>query len=751
MSDEYHKLVNVEEVGSADSLELPRARALAEAAARQRDFSVVQLLRYTGDGAKLECVVVDVECDGVPPKNNYGIQYRERLALHVSEDPKRLVEVWALRNNFPLLLHQNQAVPGAPASLCLYFEPVDSVLRTWTPQKFLRRIQWWLETSSKGMLHAADQPVEQLFFVSPHELVLPWNFDELRKDGNQKFVIHRHGERPDKTETFFLSAASLSGDQKQTTVAPIEITMAPILQGRVEYHPATLGELSDILIARGTDLITTLRDLVQVRVGELGASSVSDDIFTVILLHVPICREPGTEPERIAHQAILIPVGALKLGVSLGALFLLDNKYYRATGIPGAEENTEWRKQFVSPMEVLRCNDNTAARAQSGITDPGPKAVLIGAGSLGSAMLNLWGRNGWGKWTVVDKDHVKPHNLSRHVAFAQHIGDLKTSVVAELHGAVMQGASEVVELFADACDLTQEKVWQSLSDAQLVVDVSTTLEYPRLASKKDAIGRHISAFVTPNGNSAVLLVEDADRVMRLRTLEAQYYRAIINEDWGISHLDGNLRTFWSGASCRDISVVMPYSRIVAHAGTLAEQVQQVALRPNAVIRVWNRDPESGAVAVYEVPVGSERNMKFDELDLFIDAGLEEKLRAMRAAHSPSETGGILLGYYDFNVNAVIVVDALPAPADSTASRTSFERGVAGLAKAVEDASKRTAGVVGYLGEWHSHPPGHSANPSQDDLWQLVYLALGMSDEGLPALSLIVGEHDIQVMQGIVRG
>lgn len=181
-------------------------------------------------------------------------------------------------------------------------------------------------------------------------------------------------------------------------------------------------------------------------------------------------------------------------------------------------------------------------------------------------------------------------------------------------------------------------------------------------------------------------------------------------------------------------------------------VQQAVLQPQAVIHVWNRVPESGAVAVYEVPVNSERTMKFDELDLFIDAGLVEKLSAMRAAHSSSETGGILLGYYDFNVNAVVVVDALPASADSTASRTSFEHGVAGLAKAVEDAAKRTAGVVSYLGEWHSHPPGHSANPSQDDMLQLVYLALGMSDEeGLPALSLIVGEHDIQVMQGMVRG
>jgi hypothetical protein len=77
--------------------------------------------------------------------------------------------------------------------------------------------------------------------------------------------------------------------------------------------------------------------------------------------------------------------------------------------------------------------------------------------------------------------------------------------------------------------------------------------------------------------------------------------------------------------------------------------------------------------------------------------------------------------------------------------------VAGLAEAVEIAAKRTAGVVGYLGEWHSHPPRHSAHPSRDDMLQLVYLALGMSDEGLPAVSLIVGEDDIQILQGAVRG
>jgi hypothetical protein len=73
-----------------------------------------------------------------------------------------------------------------------------------------------------------------------------------------------------------------------------------------------------------------------------------------------------------------------------------------------------------------------------------------------------------------------------------------------------------------------------------------------------------------------------------------------------------------------------------------------------------------------------------------------------------------------------------------------------LAKAVSEASRRTAGIVNYIGEWHSHPPGHSASPSKDDLIQLVHLALGMADDGLPGVQLIVGEDDLQVLQGMVK-
>jgi integrative and conjugative element protein (TIGR02256 family) len=745
MAEVYYELANVSEIDDAGALTIPRAKALLQAIQRQRDYSLVQLLRHPDEGVlTLECLIVDVECDGVPPKNPVGIQYRERLAVVVPNDPKRMVDVLALRQDFPILIHQNQGVRDAPASLCLYFEPAAAVMRMWTPPAFLRRIQWWLEKSARAELHPADQPLEHLFFTSKYELVLPWNLAELRKDPALRFVVVLRQERHDQGFTCFLESIP-KNESKANTTAHIELMLPPIVHGFVERDPATLGELANLLSTREVDLIGPLRAALQECVGEAGVAGTADDKGAVILLHIPLRRHAAAEPDGISHRAFLVPLGAMELGVAAGALLKFENKYYK--DVLSNNPAITWRKQPIIPMDVLTQNDGAAARRQSGIAEEGPKGVLVGAGSLGSALLNVWGRSGWGRWTVVDKDHIKPHNLSRHSAYAQHIGKTKATVVAELHAAVMEGATEIVPLVADASDFTHKPITVALNTAALVIDASAALEYPRSASMVDALPRHISVFITPNGNAAVLLAEDAQRTLRLRTLEAQYYRALIHEGWGQVHFGTHPSTFWSGASCRDISAVVPYSRILAHASTLAEQIQATATRKDAQIRIWQRDPGRGAVEVHDVPVLPERRLALGDLDLFIDDGVEEQVRELRRQEFPNETGGVLLGYYDFNINAVVVVAGLPAPSDSNTSPGSFERGIAGLAEAVKDAAQRSAGMVGYIGEWHSHPKDHSASPSHHDFVQLIHLALGMADDGLPAVQLIIGEHDLQVLRG----
>lgn len=752
MAEEFHELAGFGEVARPDLLTLRRAQALAAAVRDAADYTLVQLLsRDMPDLGRLEVLVVDVECDGVPSRNSAGIQYRERLALCVPENKKAQIEVLALRNSFPVLMHQNNGTRDGAASLCLYFEPTPTVLRTWTPQRLLRRIQWWLEQSAKGELHPADQPVEHLFFASKFELVLPWNIDALRSAG-VKMAVLRGPARPDGGGTVFLRPLSDGGNSLTTLASHIDLTLPPIVQGFVERDPVTLGDLADLLSQRKIDLLPHLIEALCNGVGSEGVSVEAAESFVAIVLHIPVVRASGDLAERISRRAFLIKGNLCELGVKAGALYVHEKRYFAEIqgSVLAREPATEWKSEPIFSMEVLHFPDASAARKQSSLDDEGPRGVLIGAGSLGSALLNLWIRAGWGHWSVIDKDHVKPHNLVRHVAFADHVGELKCDVVTELSEAATNGATKVTSVRGDACDLEAHAVQEALTTTELVVDASAALEYPRQASFRDDVPRHATAFVTPNGNGSVLMLEDRARSIRLRSLEAQYYRALIRQSWGAKHLEGNLGTYWSGASCRDISVAMPYSRIAAHASTLAEQVMRQAQSAKACVRVWDRDPDNGGVAVYDVEPVAERSIDFGELTVFFDEGLSEYLQALRLSALPNETGGVLLGYHDFNVGAIVLVDALPAPSDSQANRASFERGTAGLLKAVQEASARTAGIVGYVGEWHSHPPGHSATPSRDDLVQLVEISLGMHDDGLPALQLIVGEGDIRILQGMVK-
>jgi hypothetical protein len=89
--------------------------------------------------------------------------------------------------------------------------------------------------------------------------------------------------------------------------------------------------------------------------------------------------------------------------------------------------------------------------------------------------------------------------------------------------------------------------------------------------------------------------------------------------------------------------------------------------------------------------------------------------------------------------SVHIAHALPAPADSTASETGFERGVASLAAQVSAAVAATMHQLRYVGEWHSHPDRATAMPSNIDLAQLLWLGEELQNEGLPGLMAIAAQ------------
>jgi len=160
--------------------------------------------------------------------------------------------------------------------------------------------------------------------------------------------------------------------------------------------------------------------------------------------------------------------------------------------------------------------------------------------------------------------------------------------------------------------------------------------------------------------------------------------------------------------------------------------------------VWRTNPDTGESQAYHHDVHDEVVFKCGNTSVFYDRGLEKKLFAIREKRLPAETGGIVVGYVDFNVDAIFIVDILDAPEDSVATCVTFKRGVSGLRESLDFVKDRTANIVDYIGEWHSHPANTSAQQSEKDIRQLREIGETMAGDGLPAIQLIVAENEINI-------
>jgi hypothetical protein len=463
-------------------------------------------------------------------------------------------------------------------------------------------------------------------------------------------------------------------------------------------------------------------------------------------------RAGGPAPERIDVSGFIVRGAPLsRLGLDADAFFDgRDGKVYNALSFAldatASEQKDAWRTLPIEPVDVKVAFSADDVRRASGVDNDNADflGVLAGAGALGSSMAEIWSREAWGRWTYVDDDTLLPHNLVRHTGKDLHIGRAKVDVVAQMAELNWPSGVKPKAVYAKVTDSENPDVQRAVSEASLFVDATTTLEVPRDLSDRDDVPRMVSTFMTPSGRGGVLLFEDEERSARLAGIEAQYYRAVLNSDWGAAHLAGHQGSYWVGAGCRDLSGVLPHELVQLHGATLARQVRLLAAQPEPQIRVWTVDENSNAITVDVITVAPPIERKVGKWQVLWDEELETKLRQLRDRSLPNETGGVILGYVDQKRGAIHLVDALPAPMDSDANRTGFTRGVAGLPEAIAEAAARTANIVGYLGEWHSHPRHASAAPSADDRALLAYLADTLALDGMPALMLIVADGDISI-------
>lgn len=732
-----------------DHLGIPAARRTASAVASHPDFKLTELRSVKGPVlGDSELVVVEASSDKVWSQNRVGIRFREPLALRFFKNAAYAPEVRALRKDFPVTLHQNHIIPGEPASLCLYFGPWSATSRSWTPERHLARVQWWLAETANETLHHSDQPPEQLYFESRHTLVLPPDFDQ--KVGQKDWVLSVQPRTAESSykRVLVCTFKPLAQRDESAKLTCVALTLPAVRHGPIERSPTTLGELHDQFDKRGAPIIEALLAEIQ-RVADGTGLTVGSDFATLLVLRVPVTRNAGDTP-KFETRGFLVAHGIGPLGELVQVLHKLNNKYYKVTLLNGAAPASAWRDVPVELVEVVPPLTVELARRYSGVSNAGPTGVLAGLGALGSAMSNIWARQGWGRWTYIDPDLLMPHNLARHAGYEAFVGWPKVDAVRQLNRLLYPSVDPGPGIRASANAFDNAQVKTAVESGQLIVDATTTFEVPRDLSAHDGVGRSVSAFITPSGQHSVLLMENASRTIRLDALESQYYRFVLGAPWGADHLAGHAGYLWVGAGCRDVSAIISTDVIEAHAAVLARQIRIRSEAPGAAIQVWRLNPQTGAVETSELGVSPPLHCGVEGLRVSWDEGLRTKMREMREKGLPKETGGVLLGYFDMPNATVYVVDAMPAPADSERGSGEFIRGAEGLEAAVEEVSRRTGKVVTYVGEWHSHPRGVAPLPSSWDIDLMMHLATLLHQDGLPALMLIVGDSREQWLIGSVQ-
>lgn len=722
-----------------EAIVLPRARALVQLLAAG-NMAFVRLLECRcASGANCsgpsEIVVIETDVER-PQVMIHDMRLTERIAAVFHEDDARYPEALALRKSFPRAPHQNFKHTELPRSLCLYDRPWSEVSIRWAPATFIERIRFWLAQTARGMLHHEDQPLEPLLFGSGSRIVLPNGLlDDLTAATPVRLDVFLATDRDDCRT--FIAIKPKAGEQERVALKFVATTFAaePQKHGIIRSSPSNLAELHEFLIDGGIDLIGGLC----CRIEDWEKPVIQRKAGLVIIVAMPLVRTEGDKPESWDFWAFMTFKTVREVGIAIGLWGEVDGVLAREMPFNESDRGKTIPIHVLSPyMEFSR----SSAAAANGLEEDTRNMVAVGSGALGSQMIDILARSGFGTWTIVDEDDLLPHNLARHVLHKYFVGEAKANGMARhLSRLYGDGAKAIVADVLAPKD-KKDELNTALAEAEVILDVAASVPVARhLAIGVESKARRVSVFLNPQGTDVVVIAEAKDRNVALDAIEAQYYCAAATDERFNGHLGTNPGRLRYGRSCRDLTSRIPTHLVAMHAAIASAGVRQALASNDASINAWRCDPATMEVEQVKVEPHGVLRQKVSEWELVINRRLLARMAEFRQLKLPNETGGVLMGIYDLSRRIIYVVDTIPSPPDSKEWPTLYIRGSEGLLSAVNEVATASGNQLEYVGEWHSHPDGHSTRPSEDDKIVFGWLTERMNDGGLPALMSIAGQRN----------
>ena len=709
-------------------------------------IEVVKFVKPKSDGDWL-VIDVSIDCGGLPrSKKGFALRSRERFWLCFPADfPLSPPSVFAPDKRFAFHDHVYWA-DALGVNLCIYY----SVERQWRPADgvsgFVYRFMQWLEDAAAGSLDRDAQP-----FHPPL----------VRGDRAKQFFVVR-ADCPEVNAAWFgyaiLEAKSAdrieivgwtdnASEHAKHTLAPTILIDTPFVSEFPEYVSSLLLFLEHCGVDKPL--------LVSLLLAHARFTTGRPPMFLVFGVAMR-----GTVGEAAKQHLIVWRIddrGANDLRRLARRHKRMSKKSAGETIDKGAAVIDDWQKcaarlayctVYEDRPEIVRRRDGKSGVAWF----RGKTVTLWGAGALGSPIAEHLVRAGVAEIRLVDSGRVTPGILVRQNFRDADIGKVKVTALK----ARLLAINPSLRVVSFPKNLLRPDEWrdESLADTEILIDATASgrvalvtdkflqakgpRPYPVITVANDLRAKRGLITLTPSDgalgptdllNRAFLKLRDAEATEWL----GAFWPAVDESDW-----------FEPEPGCSSPTFLGSNADAAALAGGMLARVGQElnASTPAPVIcgRTMAVDGTQGHRFEFEmgdhrVCPGTGYEVRFfPEAAASMTAIVDSE---QAGEQDPMETGGVLFGYRDDYLRVMWVVDAVPPPPDSRRSRREFVCGVEGVAEAAADWQEQSAGLVGFLGTWHSHPVSPAA-PSVVDLDAMADLLRQSGSPRHRLLLVIVG-------------
>ena len=688
-------------------------------------------LRGREDEAEIILATFDIEISQFP-KN--GIQPYEDIAIICTINDNTFPEIYALREDFKNgLPHTILQTFEHPVCLCVTEQLFCEVKHRFNTFDFIESIRQWLTQTADNNLHQEDQPLEPFFNINSG-VVISHDYDKNkvgylhRPEGS---ALYRLNNNPSQNQPYYLIA---------------HIT-DPQTHGFIRKLPKCLNDLSDVIRIKNETITDYIKKEFEKEVKMGMQNKIFQRLFYAFYFIVPVKRNiDDIEPSSFERFVVFLKKNFEQIGIESSCLERNNDKLVPVIG-----------KQFETdvintiPIEIHYVMDDFTSDSASLYNDieiNKRKYTIIGAGALGSQVLELFARIGYGRWFLIDNDNLFPHNLAKHILGRNDIGFNKAAKVEEKLNDLL--GIDFINAINENFLSNDKELLPKLKETEAIVDMSTSIAVARKLSRdyqEKIKAPRISCFLNPMGTDLIILAEDKKRQHRLDFLEIQYYRCLYQEKSLHDHLKytDSLKVRYNRNSCREITNRINQTDVAIHSSICAKALKNIFENGNSSINIWRINNQTYEVRKLTFSPSKWIRININEWKVYIDKWLVEKIEKFRNDRLPVETGGVLLGSIDSQRNIIYIGDSIIAPTDSIERKESFERGIEGLIDKYKKYLQVTDFQFQYLGEWHSHPDGHSVKPSGYDKKLYEYLYKKMYRQGLPVLMGIFGDTNFSLI------